>query len=104
MISQDSDLALLNPPSRRVGLARPCGRGRMARVDARPADVVEAFLHHLAVERGSAVNTLRAYRTDLARYLDHLAALGLDDLARVWESDVAGVVPALRTGPAGRAA
>jgi integrase/recombinase XerD len=73
-------------------------------VGARPGDVVEAFLHHLAVERGSAANTLRAYRTDLARYLDHLAARGIDDLAAVREADVAAFVPALRSGPAPLAA
>jgi integrase/recombinase XerD len=69
------------------------------RVGARPADVVEAFLHHLAVERGSAINTLRAYRTDLARYLEHLAGRGIDDLVAVREADVAAFVPALRSGP-----
>jgi integrase/recombinase XerD len=84
--------------------AAPRGRERMIRVGARPADVVEAFLHHLAVERGSAANTLRAYRSDLARYLDHLAARGIDDLARVREADVAAFVPALRSGPAALAA
>ena len=65
---------------------------------ARPDDVVEAFLHHLAVERGSAANTLRAYRTDLARYLGHLAARRVDDLGVVRAADVAAFVPALRDG------
>ena len=51
----------------------------------RPADVVEAFLHHLAVERGSAANTLRSYTGDLHRYLAHLHAAGVDDLAAVRE-------------------
>ncbi|WP_414709489.1 site-specific tyrosine recombinase XerD [Pseudonocardia sp.] len=76
----------------------------MARVGARPADVVEAFLHHLAVERGSAANTLAAYRTDLARYLDHLRSRGIDDLAAVREADVAAFVPALRSPPLNLAA
>jgi integrase/recombinase XerD len=67
-------------------------------VGAWPADVVEAFLHHLAVERGSAVNTLRAYRTDLGRYLEHLAGRGIDDLGAVREADVAEFVPVLRRG------
>ena len=71
---------------------------------ARPADVVEAFLHHLAVERGSATNTLAAYRADLARYLDHLRARDLDDLAAVRETDVAAFVPALRSPPLNLAA
>ena len=71
---------------------------------ARPGDVVEAFLHHLAVERGSSANTLQAYRGDLARYLDHLAARGCGDLAAVREPDVAAFVPALRGAPLGLAA
>ncbi len=57
------------------------------------ADAVEAFLHHLAVERGSAANTLRSYTTDLRRYVDHL---GERELADVREADVSGFVVALR--------
>src|SRR3954469_354784 len=59
----------------------------------RPADVVEAFLHHLAVERGSAANTLRSYTADLRRYLDHL---GDRELGDVRTSDVTAFVIALR--------
>jgi integrase/recombinase XerD len=73
-------------------------------VGARPGDVVEAFLHHMAVERGSAANTLQAYRIDLARYLDHLSARRIDDLAAVREADVAAFVPALRSAPLNLAA
>jgi integrase/recombinase XerD len=68
----------------------------------RPADVVEAFLHHLAVERGSATNTLRSYAVDLERYVTHLDAAGVDDLARVREEHVIGFVVVLRTPAAGR--
>ena len=71
---------------------------------SRPPDVVRAYLHHLAVERGSAANTLDAYRRDLQRYLEHLAAGGLDDLGAVREADVTGFVVALRSGPAPLAA
>lgn len=63
----------------------------------RPGDAVEAFLHHLAVERGSAANTLRSYTGDLRRYVDHLTASGIDDLGAVRESDVSGFVVALRS-------
>jgi integrase/recombinase XerD len=70
----------------------------MPGVGARPGDVVEAFLHHLAVERGSAANTLRSYAADLRRYLDHLASLRFDDLGDVREGDVTGFVAALRSG------
>jgi integrase/recombinase XerD len=63
------------------------------------AGSVQAFLHHLTVERGSAANTVRSYTHDLRRYLDHLASLGVDDLGAVREADVAAFVPALRSGP-----
>ncbi|MFC4949009.1 site-specific tyrosine recombinase XerD [Pseudonocardia sp. GCM10023141] len=65
---------------------------------------VEAFVHHLTVERGSAANTLRSYGTDLRRYLDHLATYGINDLDAVCETDVSGFVAALRSGPAPLAA
>jgi integrase/recombinase XerD len=85
-----------------VGAAWHPPRGRGVRntgdVGARPEDVVEAFLHHLTVERGSATNTLRSYGVDLRRYVAYLSGRGLDDLGRVAESDVAGFVPALRSG------
>lgn len=61
--------------------------------------MVEAFLHHLAVERGSAANTLRSYSGDLRRYVDHLTSSGVDDLGAVRESDVSRFVVALRSGP-----
>ncbi|MCX6464887.1 MAG: site-specific tyrosine recombinase XerD [Pseudonocardiales bacterium] len=67
-------------------------------------EVAEAFLHHLTVERGSAANTLRAYRTDLDRYLRHLDALGRRGLGEVREADVTGFVAALRSGPSPLAA
>jgi integrase/recombinase XerD len=70
----------------------------------RPESAVEAFLHHLTVERGSAPNTLRSYTADLRRYLDHLAAEGIDELGAVREGDVAGFVRRLRSGPAPLAA
>jgi integrase/recombinase XerD len=67
---------------------------------AAPAAVaVEAFLHHLTVERGSAANTLRSYAGDLDRYLEHLRGRGLDDLGAVREQDVTSFVAALRSGP-----
>ena len=70
----------------------------------RPSDVVEAFLHHLAVERGSATNTLRSYTVDLERYVAHLHAVGVDDLAAVREEHVTGFVVVLRTPADGRPA
>ena len=70
----------------------------------RPSDVVEAFLHHLAVERGSAANTLRSYTVDLERYVAHLRTAGIDDLAAAREEHVTGFVVALRTPADGRPA
>ncbi|MBC7374380.1 MAG: site-specific tyrosine recombinase XerD [Frankiales bacterium] len=63
-----------------------------------PARAVSAYLDHLAVERGLAVNTLSSYRRDLARYVAHLAGLGRERLEQVGEADVAGFLAALRTG------
>jgi integrase/recombinase XerD len=50
------------------------------------------------VERGLADNTLKSYRRDLRRYLRYLAGTGVDDLAGIQESSVAGFLMALREG------
>ena len=63
---------------------------------------VEAYLDHLAVERGLAANSLVAYRRDLTRYLTHLAAAGRLGVGEVTEADVRGFVTAVRTPDAGR--
>jgi integrase/recombinase XerD len=76
----------------------------MRRMGTRVADGVEAFLAHLAVERGSSANTLRSYTTDLGRYVAHLHGRGIDDLGAVAESDVTDFVVALRSGEAPLAA
>ena len=65
---------------------------------------VDAYLAHLAVERGSSPNTLRAYGNDLRRYTEHLRGSGVDDLAAAREADVSGFVVALRSGEAPLAA
>jgi integrase/recombinase XerD len=39
--------------------------------------IVDAYLDHLAVERGLAANTIAAYRRDLQRYVRFLAAAGV---------------------------
>ncbi|GAA3852776.1 site-specific tyrosine recombinase XerD [Saccharothrix violaceirubra] len=61
-------------------------------------DVITAFLDHLAVERGTARNTLDSYRRDLRRYAEHLAGLGITSLDDVAESTVTGFLAALREG------
>jgi integrase/recombinase XerD len=60
--------------------------------------VVRGYLDHLAVERGVAVNTLSAYRRDLARYLDYLAGLRIDSVAGVDPVTVSGFLAYLREG------
>lgn len=65
---------------------------------------VEAYLDHLAVERGLARNTLTAYRRDLRRYTAYLAVRGRDAVAEVAEADVRDFVTAVRTGGDGAAA
>uniref|UniRef100_UPI002453D5FD site-specific integrase n=1 Tax=Nocardia abscessus TaxID=120957 RepID=UPI002453D5FD len=65
---------------------------------------LDAYLDHLAVERGVAPNTLGAYRRDLGRYLDFLAGRGIGSLERVAESDVAEFTMALRSGGDGHSA
>jgi integrase/recombinase XerD len=59
---------------------------------------VQAYLDHLAVERGLAANTLASYRRDLDRYVQHLQARGRATLADVDEPDVAAFLAALRRG------
>ena len=59
---------------------------------------MEAYLDHLAVERGLAANTLSSYRRDLSRYAAHLDAAGRVNLRDVVEGDVAAFLSALRGG------
>jgi len=68
--------------------------------DAPPAvvRVMEAYLDHLAVERGLARNTLAAYRRDLTRYTGFLANRGRIAPDQVEEADVRAFVTGLRTG------
>ncbi len=57
---------------------------------------VDRYLRHIALERGRSVNTVSAYRRDLARYLDHLAARGIEEVQAIGEADVAAFVVAVR--------
>ncbi|MCD2109372.1 MULTISPECIES: site-specific tyrosine recombinase XerD [Rhodococcus] len=59
---------------------------------------VDSYLDHLAVERGSARNTLLSYRRDLNRYAEYLNGRGIDDVAGVTENDVTEFVTHLRLG------
>ncbi len=55
-----------------------------------------AYLDHLAVERGTARNTLDSYGRDLRRYAAHLAGKGVADLADVTEPLVGDFLATLR--------
>ncbi|WP_280339521.1 site-specific tyrosine recombinase XerD [Nocardia neocaledoniensis] len=59
---------------------------------------IDAYLDHLAVERGAARNTLGAYRRDLGRYRTFLDGRGIDSLRAVTQGDVAEFTMALRSG------
>ena len=59
---------------------------------------MQTYLDHLTVERGLSRNTLASYRRDLNRYLQTLAAAGVDDLAAVTSAEVTGHLAQLREG------
>jgi len=59
---------------------------------------VAVYLDHLAVERGTARNTLDSYRRDLRRYAGHLAHCGVTELSQVTERHVTSFLAALREG------
>ena len=52
------------------------------------AHALGEYLDYLAVERGSSPNTVAAYRRDLTRYLDWLAAEKIVEPADVTRPDV----------------
>jgi integrase/recombinase XerD len=59
---------------------------------------VSRYLDHLAVERGLADHTLRAYRRDLARYAEAMAGRGRASLGEITTEDVAEFLAGLREG------
>jgi len=59
---------------------------------------VTTYLDHLAVERGTARNTLDSYARDLRRYVAHLARSGVTELHQVAEWHVTSFLAALREG------
>lgn len=51
-----------------------------SRPQATPFDTaLDAYLHHLSIERGLSDNTVAAYRRDLNRYRTYLASVGIID-------------------------
>ncbi|MCP2261284.1 integrase/recombinase XerD [Streptoalloteichus tenebrarius] len=73
-------------------------RGTTSTAATAVADVVAAYLDHLAVERGTARNTLDSYRRDLRRYQEFLAGLGIGDLAGVTPAHLTSFLAELREG------
>ena len=63
----------------------------MTAVQASPptavATLIQGYLDHLAVERGSSANTLSSYRRDLARYQEYLAEREREALSREARSE-----------------
>jgi integrase/recombinase XerD len=73
---------------------------------ARPSPALQialtAYLDHLTVERGMATNTVLSYRRDLARYLEYLAAAGVDGPEGITAQHVSSFLATLRSGAGGR--
>jgi integrase/recombinase XerD len=59
---------------------------------------VRGWLDHLDVERGASGHTIAAYRRDLTRYLDFLAAQGVSSVEQVRETHVSAFLADLREG------
>jgi integrase/recombinase XerD len=73
--------------------SRASGAGELVRA-------LRTYLDHLVVERGLADNTLKSYRRDLRRYVDFLAARGVEELSGIREDTVAQFLMHLREGDA----
>jgi integrase/recombinase XerD len=58
---------------------------------------IDEFLTALVAERGLAVNTVRAYRRDLAQYQEALGEWGIIDVEAIAADDVTAYVERLRT-------
>ncbi|MCU1538674.1 MAG: tyrosine recombinase XerD subunit [Humibacillus sp.] len=56
---------------------------------------MRGWLDHVRVERGAARNTVSSYTRDLRSYVAFLGSRGIDDAARVTESDVTDFVASL---------
>jgi integrase/recombinase XerD len=56
---------------------------------------LERYLRYVSIERGLAVNTVLAYRRDLGRYLEHLAAAGITSPDQVTAAEVSAFARAL---------
>ncbi|MFW0183103.1 site-specific tyrosine recombinase XerD [Rothia sp. CCM 9417] len=78
------------------------GRTRKEPEALTPLDqAVEAYLNHLAIERGLAANTLASYRRDLIRYSVYLDSVGIIDPKNITKKHVRDFVADCATPPAG---
>ncbi|MGI8306742.1 site-specific tyrosine recombinase XerD [Saccharopolyspora hattusasensis] len=59
---------------------------------------ITGYLDHLAVERGTARNTLDSYARDLRRYAEFLVGAGISGLGEVRSEHVSGFLAELREG------
>jgi integrase/recombinase XerD len=59
-------------------------------------EIIDSFLHYLAVEKGLARNTLEAYSRDLNTYLSFLEAEGISSLAQTSKVTVMAFVQRLQ--------
>lgn len=64
------------------------------------ADARDDYLNHVRAERGLSANTVAAYRRDLARYLDFLAARGISSVGEVTPVEVTQFVRELSASQA----
>ncbi|BAS12964.1 tyrosine recombinase XerD [Arthrobacter sp. Hiyo8] len=89
---------LPGPPTR-----ASADRAQLAETRVRTAidRAVTDYLQHLGVERGLASNTLSAYRRDLSRYSNFLAASGVDNPGNISRRDVTAFAQALADGSDG---
>lgn len=65
-------------------------------------DVLNDYLDHLAVERGTARSTLESYSRDLRRYAEHLVHSGIGALGEVRVEHLSVFLAHLRQGGRGR--
>lgn len=62
----------------------------------------EAYLDHLAIERGLSNNTVGSYRHDLARYHDYLAGAGIHTLGEITPETLRAFLQAAAAGEDGK--
>jgi integrase/recombinase XerD len=93
--------ALAERPVAAALKAAPAHTGQTERPRNAIDRAVNDYLQHMGVERGLAANTLSAYRRDLARYANYLAACGRARPGDVTRRHVTGFVQALSDGSDG---